>query len=75
MLWRIDDFLNAMIKLYETGKEGRAELGKLGREHVMKNYNFEDFNKSWVQLMESVHQRHGSWGSRKNRQNWRSESL
>jgi glycosyltransferase involved in cell wall biosynthesis len=70
-----DDFLNAMTKLYEAGKEERAKLGKLGRKHVMKNYNFNDFNRSWVELMESIHQRHGSWKNRKNRQNWRSESL
>jgi glycosyltransferase involved in cell wall biosynthesis len=69
------DFLDAMMKIYEAGKEERAKLGKLGREHVMKNYNFDDFNKSWVELMSSVYQRHGSWKSRKNRQNWRSESL
>jgi glycosyltransferase involved in cell wall biosynthesis len=70
-----DDFLNAMTKLYKAGKEERAKLGKLGRKHVMKNYNFNDFNRSWVELMESIHQRHGSWKNRKNRQNWRSESL
>jgi glycosyltransferase involved in cell wall biosynthesis len=70
-----DDFLNAMTKLYEAGKEERAKLGKLGRKHVMKNYNFNDFNRSWVELMESIHQRHGSWKNRKNRQNWRNESL
>jgi len=70
-----EDFLAAMMKMYEAGKEGRAKLGKLGREHVIKNYNFEDFNKSWVELLEAVHENHGSWKSRKNRQNWRSESL
>jgi glycosyltransferase involved in cell wall biosynthesis len=70
-----DDFLNAMTKLYKAGKEERAKLGKLGRKHVMKNYNFNDFNRSWVDLMESIHQRHGSWKNRKNRQNWRNESL
>jgi glycosyltransferase involved in cell wall biosynthesis len=70
-----DDFLNAMTKLYKAGKEERAKLGKLGRKHVMKNYNFNDFNRSWVELMESIHQRHGSWKNRKNRQNWRNESL
>ncbi len=43
---------------------------KLGKEHVAKNYSFEDFQNSWVNLMLSVHERHGSWKGRKIYQSW-----
>jgi len=69
------DFINALYDMYFAGKEGREEIGAKGREHVMKNFNFEKFNDSWVKLMTSTHEKHGSWKNRKNRQNWRSESL
>ena len=70
-----DDFVNALTKMYNAGKEGRGKLGALGREHVMKNYNFENFNNDWVKLMDSVYEKYGSWENRKNRENWRSEEL
>ena len=50
------------------GKEGRKEMGLKGREHVMKNYNFETFNKQWVDIMTEVHEENGSWDTRTNYQ-------
>ena len=50
-----EDFLSALQKMYDASKKEREKLGALGREHVAKNFNFEKFNKSWVQLLESVH--------------------
>ena len=41
-----------------------------GREHVRKNYNFETFEKSWVDLMDSVVERYGSWETRKGYERW-----
>ena len=70
-----EDFLNALTKMYEIGADGRAKLGSLGREHVVKNYNFDKFNNDWVELLKSVYERHGSWKNRKNYENWRSETL
>ena len=50
------------------GKEGRKEMGLKGREHVMKNYNFETFNKQWVDIMTEVYEEEGSWDTRTNYQ-------
>jgi len=61
-----EDFLKSLRKIYELSSEERAELGRLGREHVLKNYNFEDFNKNWVETMTRIHEEHGSWETRKN---------
>ena len=37
----VQDFVDAMGKFHNLSKEERAALGAAGREHVLKNYNFE----------------------------------
>ena len=58
--------VEALLTLYSMSAEDRQELGRLGRAHVEKNYNFKDFRKKWVDLMDSTLEKHGSWESRKN---------
>jgi glycosyltransferase involved in cell wall biosynthesis len=60
-----ESFLLALDKMYGTGPENRKELGENGRNHVLANYNFDNFNKQWVNLMLKVHEEHGSWETRK----------
>ena len=43
----------------------RDALGRAGREHVIKNYSFEVFEKAWVDLMLQIHEEEGSWETRK----------
>lgn len=61
-----EDFIEACKKIHEMGTEKRRELGKKGREHVLKNYNFDQFKTKWVDLMLNVYEKHGSWDTRKN---------
>jgi glycosyltransferase involved in cell wall biosynthesis len=58
--------VSALEKMYALGAEGRKELGMKGREHVMKNYNFETFNKQWVDIMTEIYEQEGSWETRTN---------
>ena len=60
------EFVDALLKIYNMSKEEREELGRLGRQHVEKNYNFKTFNQSWVDVIEHVIEEHGSWETRKN---------
>ena len=48
----------------------RQELGKAGRNHVLTNYNFDGYGDKWVELMLSVHEKYGSWGTRKGYKSW-----
>ena len=57
-------FFSAMDKMMALGEKGRREMGIKGREHVLKNYNFETFNKQWVDLMTDVYENLGSWDTR-----------
>ena len=51
-------------------REERGELGRKGRMHVEKNYSMENYAKKWDEILSGVHERHGSWESRKNYQSW-----
>ena len=55
-----DDVVDAMYKIYSMSAEDRKKLGAAGRKHVMKNYNFENFCKTWVDLMTDIHETCGS---------------
>ena len=58
--------VSALEKMFIMTTEERRELGMKGREHVMKNYNFETFNKQWVDIMTEIHEQEGSWETRTN---------
>ena len=65
-----DDFVDALYQMYSMPEEERKKLGKAGRKHVMENYNFEDFKKTWVDTMLEVHEKYGSWETRKKYKKW-----
>ena len=62
--------VDALVKMYEYGPEKRVELGKAAREHVLKNYNFENFTQQWEKIITDTHEKHGSWDTRKNYKSW-----
>jgi glycosyltransferase involved in cell wall biosynthesis len=64
------DVVNAMIKIHNMTREERKKLGLAGHEHVKKNFNFDTFIKRWDQVMTNVHEKHGSWDTRKNYKSW-----
>lgn len=68
---RIDkaQFHSALTKIYKLGKEGRRNLGILGREHVEQNYNFYELQDKWVEVIDKIINNNGSWNSRKDYSN------
>jgi glycosyltransferase involved in cell wall biosynthesis len=65
-----DAFLGALEKIYNMSKEERRSLGKRGRDHVVNNYNFNNFQESWRKTIKDVHDKFGSWGTRKGYKKW-----
>ena len=61
-----ESFMSALTKMYFMSEEGRTEMGLKGRKHVQDNYNFEDFNERWINLVDGVVEKYGSWEDRKN---------
>ena len=64
------DVIDALLKMYNMSAEEREELGRKGCEHVKKNYNFEDFKKSWTETLIGFHEKFGSWENRKGYNSW-----
>jgi len=65
-----NDVVSSFMKMYEYGKEKRDSMGKAGREHVLKNYNFENFAKSWEKILTELYDKKGSWETRKDYKKW-----
>jgi len=59
-------FTSALNKMAGMTAQSRRAWGMEGRQFVMDNFGFEQFNKSWVNLMLEVYAKHGSWDTRKN---------
>lgn len=66
-----DDVVNALVNFYNLSEEERQNMGKMGEEHVEKNFNFKSFEKQWVDLMLDIHENCGSWDTRKEYQSWK----
>ena len=70
-----EDFISALLEMYNKTPDQLAELGRKGKEHVERNYSFQAFNEQWINLMTNVHEKYGSWDTRKNYKNLRVKEL
>jgi glycosyltransferase involved in cell wall biosynthesis len=68
---RIDrnQFVSALTKMYESKADIRKQMGLAGRKYVEKNYNFKNYQKNWVKIIDDLHEKNGSWENRKNYNN------
>jgi len=57
--------VGAMLEMYNKPKEDRLELGRKGRNHVVTNYNFDNFIQKWDEVFTMVHEEYGSWDTRR----------
>ena len=65
-----EDFVNALLKMYEFTKEQRHEVGMKGRQHVEENYSYEKFCNSWDQTLTAIYEKYGGWGKRTDYKKW-----
>lgn len=73
-----EDFINGLMKLYKFWKKDPvkyAKLGGNGRKHVLKTRNKEDFDRKWVEVMLDLHERCGSWKTRKGYTPWQMKEM
>lgn len=65
-----DDFVNALLKMYNMSAEERASLGSAGRAHLEKNYNMTALMNKWDEIFTKIYNEKGSWDNRKNYDRW-----
>ena len=65
-----EDFFDALNKALRASKKAYQKMSVQGREHVRNNYNFDTFEKRWVELMDDIMERHGSWDTRNGYERW-----
>ena len=59
-----DDFLAAMMQMYEMKPEDRQSLSKECAEWAQTAFSFDNFVKSWDDLFTRLHDEQGSWDTR-----------
>lgn len=64
------DFNTAMSKALTIRPKIYKKMCTLGKAHVRDNYGFTNFEDSWVNLIDDVVERHGSWDTRKLYNRW-----
>ena len=70
-----DTFISTLKKFHALPKQEQRLLGEKGKLHVNKNYSFVKFNESWINLMTSIHEKHGSWDTRRNYKHYKIREL
>lgn len=64
------DFESALTRALKLSKGKYQKMSKAGIAHVKENYNFEQYEKRWVNLIDEVVEKHGSWENRKLYERW-----
>ena len=64
------DFEKSLTKALNLPSKKYRQMSSQGRRHVNKNYNFDNFEKSWISLMDSIIENYGSWDTRTGYQRW-----
>jgi len=65
-----EDFHDALDKALNIGEKAYKKMSILARDHVRSNYNFENYEKRWIKLMDDIVEKHGSWNNRKIYRRW-----
>ena len=65
-----EDFIDAMLKIYNMSVSERKEIGSMGRQHVINNYNFDSYCQRWIEVMDEACEKYGSWETRKGYNRW-----
>jgi len=65
-----EDFINALLKMFNMSEAERTALGVAGRNHLQTNYNMSTLMNKWDELFTKVYNERGSWENRKGYNRW-----
>jgi len=64
------DFTNTMKKAMKVSKKAYIKMSNGGIKHVAANYSFEKYQQGWVDIMDEIVDKHGSWENRTEYKRW-----
>ena len=64
------DFEKMLDKALKCSNKSYEKMSQAALQHVKENYNFETFEKKWINKIDEIVEKHGSWESRKNYNKW-----
>jgi glycosyltransferase involved in cell wall biosynthesis len=64
------DFINTLKKAVNVSPKAYKKMSQQGIKHVHDNYSFEKYQKRWVELMDEIVEKHGSWETRDGYRRW-----
>ena len=64
------DFEKSLTKAIKLPTKKYRQMCSQGRRHVHEHYNFENFEKGWVDLMDQIIEKYGSWETRQGYRRW-----
>ena len=64
------DFEKYLTKALNMSDKMYKKIALQGQKHVKNNYNFENYEKEWVQVMDEFIERNGSWEERRGYERW-----
>jgi glycosyltransferase involved in cell wall biosynthesis len=65
-----EDFHDTLQRALQMRPTVYKKMSKNGRLHVLNNYSFESYQQNWINLMDGIVEKHGSWETRHNHQRW-----
>jgi len=64
------DFNKTLKEAMNIKQKAYKKMSIQGREHVKNNYNFEQYEKGWIKIMDEIVEKHGSWETRRGYERW-----
>ena len=64
------DFERVLKNALRLPPKKYEEMSRRGLKHIDKNYSFGAFQKKWIETMDGIVERHGSWNTRKLYKRW-----
>ena len=64
------EFDRTLTKALKLPSKKYKQMSSQAVRHVAKNYNFENFENSWIELMDNLIEKHGSWENRVGYKKW-----
>jgi glycosyltransferase involved in cell wall biosynthesis len=65
-----EDFEKTLTKALKASPKAYKKMSDAGLQHVKENYNFEDYEKRWIDLIDKTIEEMGSWNTRQGYAKW-----